>query len=389
MPRILCIVPNAYMGGLQIMTLRLFESLSVKFESHFLLTHWTDGEFAKRLDQLHIHYSYSWLGMFSRRLDLYNLKMSLDCLSKLPLLYRDFIHLLRTYRPDIIYIAGYREILLLLPILRIIKLPVIFHVHGVLPTATFYRFSFALWGKAVTGYLPVSLAVQASLEKLGISQDKICLLYNGIQLDNFPDREIRSTQLAERYEWCAETVIVGMTGQMMPDKGHEDFLAAAHKLHEYLPQVRFVIGGKTDGNYYKHLQDEIIRLGLDGFVIFSGWQEDMHNFYANLDIFVFPSRSVNEGFGLVIVEAMAVGVPVVVTRAGGATEVIEDQVSGILVDPHNPEQLAAAIHNLIISPNLRVQFTKEGRSRAQSVFSLAQQVEQFEKILAKAVQING
>src|SRR5205807_10523400 len=107
MLRVLAIVPCPTVFGLQIMTLRFFERLSGKIKSHFLVTRWTDGQFARRLDQLAIPYTYSWLGMFSRKLDRENFKMTLGCLTKLPRLYRDFLSLVRWFQPDVIYAGNY------------------------------------------------------------------------------------------------------------------------------------------------------------------------------------------------------------------------------------------------------------------------------------------
>ena len=74
--RILAVVPTPYCYGLQNLTLALFSSLPLGVDSHFILTHWSDGEFARRLKQLNIPYSSTWLGMFSRKLDRRNLKMN-------------------------------------------------------------------------------------------------------------------------------------------------------------------------------------------------------------------------------------------------------------------------------------------------------------------------
>ena len=144
MLKVLAIIPCPYVSGLQIMTICFFERLSTRLNSHFLLTRWTDGEFSRRLDQLGIPYTYSWLGMFSRKLDWRNLRMTIHCLAKLPILYRDFLRLARSYRPSIIYAGNYHEIILLSPLLAALKIPVIYHVHNPLPTGPFYRRSFAL-----------------------------------------------------------------------------------------------------------------------------------------------------------------------------------------------------------------------------------------------------
>ena len=94
MLKVLAIVPSGACFGLQNVTLSFFSHVSNQLKPIFLLTRWTDGEFAKSLDELHIPYEYSWMGMFSRKLDWNNLRMSLHCGSKLPRLYFDYLRLI-------------------------------------------------------------------------------------------------------------------------------------------------------------------------------------------------------------------------------------------------------------------------------------------------------
>ena len=94
-PRILAIIPSAVCFGLQNITLALFERMAPDVTCHFLITRWNDGEIPRRLERLGIPFSSTWLGMFSRKLDWRNLKMSIECLIKLPAAYVAFIRLYR------------------------------------------------------------------------------------------------------------------------------------------------------------------------------------------------------------------------------------------------------------------------------------------------------
>jgi len=380
MLKVLAIVPCPQVFGLQIMTLRFFERLSGKINSHFLVTRWTDGEFSRRLDELAIPYSYSWLGMISRKLDRRNLDMTIGCVKKLPVLYRDFMRLVRSYRPDVIYTANYHQLILLWPVLLLLRAPVVYHVHNSLPTGLFYRFSFFFWKRVVDHYLCVSNSVAASVSSLGVGPKHLSLLYNGVDLTRFQYVGSRSCCFSAGYGWPDASVIVGMTGQMGEIKGHFDLLDAARIIHDKHPEVRFVIGGKQDGSYFRQLQERMRENNLDDVVGFSGWQDDMLNFYEGLDIFVFPSRC-DEAFGLVIAEAMATGLPVVATHTGGAVEVIEDQRTGIVVERESPYQLSEAISSLVAARSKRVSMGKAGRQRVEQFFDLSKQAAELEKIL--------
>jgi len=336
-----------------------------------------------------IPYSHSWLGMFSRKLDWFNLRMTIHCLAKLPILYRDFIRLVRSYRPNIIYAASHHDLILLWPVLAALRIPVVYHVHNPLPTAPFYRRSFAFWGRSVNHYIAVSQNVTNSISALGVRANQISLIYNGINVSRFRFIETRSDDFAIKYRWPRESVVIGMTGQMNEDKGHLDFLNAAHLLHRKHPEVRFVIGGKQEPGFYERLLKYVGENSLSEIVGFSGWQDDMTSFYAGIDVFVLPTREDTEGFGLVIAEAMATGLPVVATRSGGAAEVVEHGTTGFLVDRQEPTRLAVAISGLVTSPAKRKCMGRAGRQRVETIFDLSRQSLLLEKVLETAANTCG
>jgi glycosyltransferase involved in cell wall biosynthesis len=163
-------------------------------------------------------------------------------------------------------------------------------------------------------------------------------------------------------------------------KGHVDLLAAARAVYQKDPRIRFVIGGKQDQSYFRLLQEQVAENHLTEIAAFSGWQDDMTGFYRGLDIFVFPSRC-DEAFGLVSAEAMATGLPVISTRSGGASEVVENGKTGILVERQCPDQLADAIECLAISAATRICMGRAGRERAETLFDLSKQASQLHMTL--------
>ena len=383
MLRVLSIIPSGSVYGLQHMTLNLFKSVSRNVDSHFLITRWTDGEFASKLDEISIPYTYSWLGMFSRKLDWVNLKMTTHCALKIPSLYRDLLNLVRTYNPTIIYTANYHELILLCPLLPLAGKPVICHMHDPPSTTSFYRSLFSILSRAIDRYIAVSRNVQLRLERLGVKTDKISLLDNGIDLSEFPYVASRSDFFAKRYGWPSDSVIIGMTGQMIQEKGHLDLIEAVRIVRSECPSVHLVIGGKKDGIYYEQLKSTVRENGLEEVVAFSGWQAEVRDFFSEIDIFILASHH-EEGFGLVVAQAMATGLPVVATRRGGVTEVVEDGKTGVLVEKSNVSQLTQAIQYLVKSPMTRKAMGKAGRGRVETYFDLSKQALRFEAILKDA-----
>jgi len=148
-------------------------------------------------------------------------------------------------------------------------------------------------------------------------------------------------------------------GQCEPYKGIDVLLRAIARFDQDPFLFVLDIVGDTQINpaYYRLLLDIIEREGLRTRVTFHGHADDktkLRAFYKHADVFVLPSRY--EGFGIVLLEALSFGLPIVATRAGAIPELIQDGVCGLLVEPDNPQALAAAIGRLLRSAELRAQF---------------------------------
>src|SRR5947209_20602256 len=119
--RILAIIPGAFCFGLQNVTLSMFAAIAKSVPCHFLITKWNDAEFPDRLRKLNIPFTEAWLGMFSRKLDWYNLRMTMECLVKLPSAWLRLVRLIREFKPTCIFLANHHEAILLWPILVFIR----------------------------------------------------------------------------------------------------------------------------------------------------------------------------------------------------------------------------------------------------------------------------
>jgi glycosyltransferase involved in cell wall biosynthesis len=157
-------------------------------------------------------------------------------------------------------------------------------------------------------------------------------------------------------------------GQCEPYKGIDVLLRAAAHLERGTSDFQLDIVGNTASNpvYAAHLGQIVEAEQLDGRVRFWGHigeKAELGRFYACADIFVLPSRQ--EGFGIVLLEAMSVGLPIVATKAGAIPELVEDGRHGLLVPPDDPQALAQAIQKLCDSPGLRAEYGRNGRARAR------------------------
>ncbi|HVL88851.1 MAG TPA: glycosyltransferase, partial [Actinomycetota bacterium] len=168
-------------------------------------------------------------------------------------------------------------------------------------------------------------------------------------------------------------------------KGQHVFLRAAARLTAAHPDARFVVAGDALGGFsagypagLRALADE---LGIAGRVIFTGACDDVPAVLAALDVFVHAS--VAEPFGIVIVEALAAGVPVVATRGGGVAEIVTDGEDGFLVECGDDEQIAGRVAEILADPALTVRLSNAGRARARAAFTAGRMVEQFTAVLER------
>lgn len=188
------------------------------------------------------------------------------------------------------------------------------------------------------GYLVTTEFMKALLVRRGIDPRIVRVIPNFLR---------RPLSLVERQGFRAPPVI-GTLGRVMPDKGFDILLEALALLKARHVDFRAVIGG--DGEDMPALREQARRLGLAGLTEFSGWvgNDRKAQFLGGLDIFACPSRY--EPFGIVMLEAMEAGLPLVASRTTGSEEIIEDGRTGIIVANEDPAGLAEALRNLIEDP---------------------------------------
>jgi glycosyltransferase involved in cell wall biosynthesis len=163
-----------------------------------------------------------------------------------------------------------------------------------------------------------------------------------------------------------QTPVIGVPGTLRPVKGHVFFLEAAARLSRRMPECRFVISGEGTSAYRSQLDVEIGRHGLRNRVRLLGNVEDMRDFYQACDLVCVPS--VSESFGRTVIEAFAVGVPVVASAVGGIKETVDDGETGLLVRYGDVEGLADALFRLVSDRPLASRLTKQARKKVWSEY---------------------
>jgi glycosyltransferase involved in cell wall biosynthesis len=224
----------------------------------------------------------------------------------------------------------------------------------------------------------VSDAVRDAMTGSGISGGKIEVINNSVAPARF-DAAAKSRQGARKELGIrGDAIVVGSIGKLHEGKGVFDLLRAFLGLSEKYPRLNLLYVG--EGPERSALEQEIKTSALSGRVIFTGVRRDVERMYAAMDIFVLAS-SCDEAFGMVLIEAMAAGKPLIGTTVGGIPEIVEDGVSGILVPPHEPEGLARAISRYIDDQEFSTKVAREGKRVVQSRFSDEAMGNRFEAML--------
>jgi glycosyltransferase involved in cell wall biosynthesis len=218
-------------------------------------------------------------------------------------------------------------------------------------------------------------------------KDRFAFVQGGIDVDPFLNATGRQRV---RDEWGVrdDEVLIGMAGRVTRWKGQSVFIQAARIIARRHPQVKFVaVGGvfDTEKFYMERFQQEVREAGLADQFTINDFRSDMPDVFAAYDIFVLPS-TLPEPFGLVVIEAMAAGKPVVATAPGGPSETVAEGETGYLVPPSDPQAIAAALEKFLANPQERARAGEAGRSRACELFSLPRYVKEFEDLYASLIE---
>jgi glycosyltransferase involved in cell wall biosynthesis len=205
---------------------------------------------------------------------------------------------------------------------------------------------------------------------------KVHTIHNGIDLSRLvPPSAQELEALRRELEVGADVAVVAVVARLHPEKGHEHLFRALPRLLEATGgKLRLLVAGA--GPFRAAYEREVAMLGVDEAVRFLGFRTDVARILAVADVVVLPSLA--EAFGLVLAEAMFMRKAVVATTAGGIPEIVEDGVSGLLVPPASPEQLADAILSLLRDPACRVRLGEAGRRRVMARFRFETMMERYE-----------
>jgi len=215
----------------------------------------------------------------------------------------------------------------------------------------------------------------------------VTVVPNGIDLSRFPPNT-DGTSFRQTHNIPPNAPLVGTVGRLRPWKGHHHFIEMAAILATSQPETHFVIVGGQPfgeaGDYLHRLHQLAEEKGLEKKLHFTGHLDDPTHALAAMDVFVHCGDP--EPFGLVNIEAMATGKPVVAFSHGALPEIIKQEKTGLLVPPYNIEALAEAVGQLLQAPQRRKTLGQAGRQRVADHFTIQQTAVHVSNILKKTVE---
>jgi glycosyltransferase involved in cell wall biosynthesis len=206
----------------------------------------------------------------------------------------------------------------------------------------------------------------------GVNPDRIVPIHYGLPFADPP----RPGQVRREFKLPAEAPIIGIVGRLTEQKGHRTLLHAFAGLLDEHPHARLLVVG--EGELRPALQTLARELDIAGRVIFTGYRDDAPRLMADCDVVAVPSLW--EGFGLVLLEAMNAGKPVVASRVSAIPEIVLDGQTGLLVPPGDAQALASALGRLLGEPALAGEMGRLGRERLRSHFSVERMVDETEQV---------
>jgi L-malate glycosyltransferase len=245
------------------------------------------------------------------------------------------------------------------------------------------KHSFSRWKyRQVDLFIAASLAIRDILEHDGIPGSQIVVVHDGIdvaKIGRLPAEEIH----AELWLPRGAPILVHV-GALVPHKGQKFLVQAMPQVLHDVPDAHLIVFG--EGELRPALERQIRELHLEKHVVLAGFRPDVLQLMKSADLFVMSS--VTEGLGSTVLDAMAMKLAVVGTRAGGIPEAVVDGETGVLVAPGHPAELATAIVRLLKNPALRARMGEAGLARVTEHFGVGRMLQQTLKAYRRAVERN-
>lgn len=260
---------------------------------------------------------------------------------------------------------------------KLAGIPSVWHSRDLVDLGLLGKWLYRLSSKTIA----ISDAVDQHLRQYISDGEKLVTIHNGIDVEKYHGQGERDA-VRNELGIGKDRFVIAMAGQLVPWKNHPLFLRAASLIAGEVPDAYFlVIGDDLFGDhmdYRKSLQDLVQELDLSERINFTGYRTDIVRVLDSIDLLVHPAS--REPFGRVILEAMALGKPVVAVDSCGPGEIIRNEVDGILTPADNPEEMAKAAVRLAKNKDLALRIGVAARERVMRDFNLSDFAKKIEAV---------
>jgi glycosyltransferase involved in cell wall biosynthesis len=240
--------------------------------------------------------------------------------------------------------------------------------------------SFSRWKyRQVDRFIAASEAIRRMLVADGVDEARTVTVHEGIDVEHV--LAAPAVNVHEAFWLPHHAPVVGNVGALVPHKGQRHLVEAARLVVQKVPDARFLILG--EGELRDPLERLVREYRLEKHVVLPGFRTDVLGCIKGFDLFAMSS--VTEGLGTSLLDAMACSKAIVATRAGGITEVVDDQVTGLLVEPRDHQSLAASIVGLLSDGILRSRMAAAGFARVSERFTVERMVAETAAVYASVV----
>lgn len=265
------------------------------------------------------------------------------------------------------------------------KLPLVYQQHMQLGLAK-RGLVHTLRYRALAAWLaPLPGLARQVLEKTRLAPEKLHVVPLGVELEKFADAQLTTTEARRRLqlELSPEAVLLGLIGRLDDGKGQDFVVEALPELRQQFPQLHLLLVGEPTRNegsaYADALHARIQALGLSDVVHLRGFTPEPEVAHRALDVSI--TASVSETYGMVTIEALAAGKPVLGAAAGGTRELLDDNRTGLLFELRDQASFGAAVARLLHEPGLIERLGRQGQQEALATYSHHRQCELTEEIL--------
>ncbi len=366
---------------------RILRSLSrmPRLAPLFLLSSWDLGEVSGKLEEAGIPYRKATFGYLGFGHPYWTLKNVL-CM---PFLNVKVIAAHRHHRAKMLLFAEALSFFNALPAFLLLRwcyrTRIVFYLGDIAVGTVLQRLIGRIADRFADAVIVNSTAVKNGLQGAGWKRSVIQVVYNGVNIDQF--REAKPMPRAEFSNWAEEDFVFGFVGQLEPNKGIEDFLEAASIVCKDQPTARFLVVGDSSAgvDYPQGLRRRFESLGDR--VCWIGFVPSVERYYKTMNCVVVASRHADPAAN-VNLEGMASGIPVIATSTGGSPELIEHEVTGVLIPPADPKAMAQQMLRLIQHPHEAIRMGECGELRVAQHFDVRVNARKVEDLILQTLSMS-